>query len=148
MKAIFEPRAVTELKKAIEAAGNHYEIGGVLLGNRDKTDFHVVAVTSPKNSENSTGFSFVLDGRSETRRVQRLQSELRTKVDVLGVWHSHVDGNRSFSQQDRASNLIAAKRFDGAISVLVVCDSGDVISFVGNYIDPVGKEQEISVHAY
>lgn len=148
MKAIFERRAVRELKQALETAGSRYEIGGILLGKRDKADFRVVALTSPQNSENSTGFSFVLDGRSETRRVQRLQSELRSKVEVLGVWHSHVDGNRSFSQQDRASNIVAAKQFNGAISILVVTEKKETISFLGNYVDPSGKEQEINVLAY
>lgn len=143
MTKISISRAVYEkIKENVLNTSDRYEIGGVLLGHKTEQLCRVTEITLPRSTEAENNYSFKLDGCWHTMQVERILHHCNPALEILGIWHSHTCGIKTFSHQDRLSHFRFAKSNAGAISLLVYL--ADEKQKIGMICDEVKASGEIN----
>lgn len=145
-QVLINRKAIQAIYECVTKADNNYETGGVLIGHNVGRIYFVVAATTPVSNTNSSKVSFVLDGVEHTQKVNDVimtSVHMRTP-SVLGIWHSHICDGHNFSQQDKASNMVLAKSFDGALSMLVT-KSAHTVLLSTSHISAIGIEEDCTI---
>lgn len=140
-RVIISQIAFQKISNCIFETGNQYEVGGVLLGQRQLRTYFLTDATTPDNQRQKSNHSFELDGAQEMRKIDQLYGAYRNKPMVIGVWHSHVGGVEIFSQQDRISNKRFANVAGGIISAIAIpASSAQLKHLIFYYISQKGNE--------
>ena len=138
---ILSDRAFQTLSDAVKKAENKHEVGGVLLGHRCRNSYCIVDATVPTGEEKASYCSFEIDGERETEKANRIIDSYCIKPEPVGLWHSHITQIKTFSYQDRLTNLIFAKAYHDVVSLIVLpsacMDANLIISYS---ISPEGNE--------
>ena len=119
-RVIISQIALQKISNCIFETGNQYEVGGVLLGHRQLRTYFLTDATIPDNQRQKSNHSFELDGAREMHKINELYRAHPSKPMVIGVWHSHVGGVETFSQQDQISNKRFASVAGGIISAIAI----------------------------
>ena len=121
MRIVWEKEAYRSI--VCQAKKNNFsEVGGILLGYRKKNDSYIVDFTL--NTSNSRS-SVIINGESESRRVSEKAALYSPSLEFVGVWHSHINGDSSFSSQDIDMHNQLLKYYDEFLSVLFVLSPED-----------------------
>lgn len=144
-QVIITKKALHRISQCVLEADNNFETGGVLIGYRLGQIYFVVASTTSNTGENSSRVSFLLDGVKHTQKANEIvKSGFMWPPSLLGVWHSHICDGHSFSRQDKISNTVLAKSFDGILSMLIT-QSARTILFSASYISTKGIAEDCTI---
>jgi integrative and conjugative element protein (TIGR02256 family) len=80
------------------------EFGGVLIGIRDKEKTIVVDFVTPTKFSISRK-KFVRDNNYLNEELERIYKMSKGKLEYIGEWHSHPEGNTKFSNDDKITML-------------------------------------------
>ncbi len=130
-------KAREEIHRALVRAEGKYEIGGLLLGEKNRQDCYISAVTVAEG--NRSRVSFILNGEFHQKLAEEIQNEMNGTLEILGVWHSHICDGHNFSRQDMLSNAELAKVLGGAVSIIV---TDNPLEFSGAYVAPDGEQRD------
>lgn len=124
--------AYDRLQKYVYATDFQHETGGVLIGYNWLRIFYVVAFTFPQSFEsvNATKMTFVLNGEEHTREMEKIRSKYFIPPKLIGVWHSHITEDVSFSLQDKMSNKLLVNQVGEIVSMIVIQWKGNSIRVV------------------
>lgn len=111
-------KAWNKIKSNLLKVANENEMGGILIGYKLLFARIVVDVTVASSVEENKKFSFVLNGSFHEKQMDKIVCKYWLPPSVIGLWHSHVNGIRTFSFQDIESNDIMAKNFGSIISAI------------------------------
>ena len=102
------------------------ETGGILMGNIVADDVvNITAIVGPGPTARHSRTSFVPDYQYQIEEVAKLYHSSEGINTYLGDWHSHPDGNRFLSHQDRmALQSIACSNKARCSSPLMMIISG------------------------
>lgn len=130
------------LKKQVIATGFQYEIGGVLLGYKWFRKFYVVACTFPRYGGDlqATKMTFILNGSEHTEEMERIQQQYIFPLKLIGVWHSHITEDNSFSLQDRESNRLLVRQIGEMLSIIVIQQKENEIGIIPYYVSEGNEE--------
>lgn len=148
MQIVFSDEAYGIIEKALKKKHNKSETGGVLLGHKVDGVFCIVSATAQVNDGFNNHHLFILDGDAESLAAEKIMSEYAIAPKLLGVWHSHTNGNISFSTQDRLSNKVLADSIGEAVSVVVTCSKNNGILMTPYYIGSNGEEEMTEAGCY
>lgn len=128
-KVVISKHAYDKLRKHVYVTGFQYETGGVLMGYKCLRTFYVVAFTFPHDLENmnATKMTFVLNGEEHTEEIEKIKSKYFFRSKLIGVWHSHITEDDTFSLQDKMSNNLLVSQLGEMLSVVVTQqEQGDI----------------------
>lgn len=92
---------------------NYYpnEFGGILVGVRNKSQSIVVDFLTPSNFKISKN-RFIRDSGNLNEELEKIYDLSVGKLEYLGEWHSHPNGNEKFSTGDKKTMLKIASDTD------------------------------------
>ena len=120
IKVIFSCKAFDKLFSCVAEAKGLYEVRGILLGHYYEYTYTVVDVSFPENQDKKSKVSFMINGRKETRIIEKIRKKYYLPPFPIGIWHSHVNGVETFSMRDKLSNQKFCEAFGNSISVIAV----------------------------
>lgn len=134
-KVIISKMAYRQLISHMRATGFQYETGGVLLGYRFLWIFYIVGLTFPRYFTRATRMSFILNGEEHAEDAEKIVGRFIPRLKLIGIWHSHITEDKSFSMQDRKTNELFTGQIGRMLSVIVTqCRESNGIRLIPYYI--------------
>ena len=143
MQIFFSDEAYRRIEETVRKKNNRSETGGVLLGHKIDGAFYIVSATTQVSDGLNNHHSFILDGEAESLAAEKIMSEYEFTPNLLGVWHSHTNGNALFSTQDRLSNKVLAESIGEAVSVIVTYSKKNGFLMTPYFIGSKDEEETI-----
>lgn len=134
MDARISESCVNYITKGVEISHGDSEIGGILLGTRTDNKIEVIKPISISSVSDSS-YYYVLDGD----KASELANE--SEYDFVGIWHSHTNSSRRFSESDLKINSEFAELFGGVISILMVSDGNKPLEMLAYLIEEDGESR-------
>ena len=103
-------------RQLLDAFQSKVEVGGFLLGNRYGNTYYMEEILISRYGGTQTSFE-----AQPSDFVQDLERRLKEhpEYQIIGIWHTHPNGDNCFSMQDEETNRAYAAVLDGCLSVLV-----------------------------
>ena len=117
-KVIVLPQTYHRIQKALVAAKNQYEIGGVLVGHKLPDGYVLLGATTPPDTQEKALAEFYLDGEYHAAEAEKISKRFWGRPKIVGIWHSHICDGATFSKQDGISNEQISRLYGGAISAI------------------------------
>lgn len=136
---VFMKKAYRKISEIYAKAQDKYEVGGVLLGYRVGKMFFVMEVTACEEKQDNNLTTFYLDGEKHTAMAKSIAKRYWISPRLLGVWHSHIINDQTFSVQDSESNKKLAVLMNGILSVLVIKNACEH-KMISYFISATGEE--------
>lgn len=137
---IMKESTYNRLRKYVCNTDFQYETGGILLGYRLLWRFYVVDYTFPHCIKNKRRMTFILNGEEHMKEMERIKKKYFIRPELIGVWHSHTTEDNYLSMQDRESNKLLVRKFEGLLSVIVTQQEVDEIQLTSYYISRKGEK--------
>lgn len=134
MDARISESCVNYITKEVEISLGDSEIGGILLGTRTDNKIEVIKSISISSVRDSS-YYYMLDGDKASKLVNE------SDYDFVGIWHSHINSSRRFSEADMKINSEFAELFGGVISILIVSDGNKPLEMLAYLIEEDGKSR-------
>lgn len=105
MEVVISERAYSSIcLETMQRKNDKKETGGVLLGHIDDKKCYILENVLPGHLANRTIGSFEYDVEFVDYLATHLANLYYTKLDVVGIWHTHFDSIDIFSEPDRKMN--------------------------------------------
>lgn len=134
MDARISESSVNYITRAVETSLGDSEIGGILLGTRTDNEIEVIKSITISSVRDSS-YYYMLDGD----KASELANE--SEYDFVGIWHSHINSCRRFSESDQKINSEFAELFGGVISILIVSDGNKPLEMLAYLIEEDGESR-------
>lgn len=125
MQVVFSDRASASMTVDIQySILEKKEIGGVLLGHIENNIFYVIENVCPGFNIISSPVTFQYDKEFVDYLANHYSQMYKPKLHVIGLWHTHIDGEGIFSPSDRELNDCFVEAFGNCIvsSLIVIND--------------------------
>lgn len=141
MQVVFSDSASASMSVDIQhSILYNIEIGGVLLGHIENNKFYVVENVCLGFKIISSLFTFKYDNEFIDYLANHYSQMYKQKLNVVGLWHTHIDGESIFSPSDRELNNSFITIFGNYIVSSIVAINVPSVRIVNYCIDEHNEE--------
>lgn len=131
MKAYFSNRAITSIYTDVMMnLEMKFETGGVLLGHYDGHNYYILENILPGNKAIHKEFCFEYDQEFVEYCASHISNLYNNSLEVIGLWHTHIDAPCVFSIPDKVMNEKYVKTYGHSIiSGILACKMKKISDF-------------------